>query len=120
MKPPTARQLAIVAFWAHQTDESGYPPTLREVCSEFGFSSTNAASDHVNCCARKGLLRRTADRRGRGIIVTDLGRSLVGAPPQASPSHRHRHSRIEMRVRAELLPCWADAVFRVREGGLDG
>jgi repressor LexA len=78
---PTARQLELVSFWCGFTDQHGYPPTLREAGAALGIQSTNGVNDHVNYCELKGLLRRTADRRNRGIIVTDLARALVGAAP---------------------------------------
>lgn len=119
MLAPTPRQLAIVAFWHAFTDEHGYPPTLREACVHFGWTSTNAVTCHVALCANKGLLLPAWLGHSRGITVTALGRSIVGAaPPPAPPSNRHRHPRTEVRVRRELLCRRADAMRRVREGGV--
>jgi SOS-response transcriptional repressor LexA len=117
---PTPRQLAIVTFWCAFTDERGYPPTLREACAFFGFRSTNAAASHVRFCIGKGLLTSSGGwMASRGVIVTALGRSLIGAaPPQSPPSHGHRHPRAEVRVRRELLRRGSDAVLRLREGGM--
>jgi SOS-response transcriptional repressor LexA len=79
----TPRQLRVLTFWLAHTDEKGYPPTLREACQFFGFRSTNAAADHVRALIRKGLLRSSGGwMASRGVIVTELGRSLVGAPPR--------------------------------------
>ncbi|WP_345784025.1 transcriptional repressor LexA [Synoicihabitans lomoniglobus] len=46
----------------HQTQHAR-PPSLREICQEFGFASHNAARKHVQALARKGYVSQTGDGR---------------------------------------------------------
>ncbi len=73
MQRLTSRQQEIYDYLARHLEEHGYPPTLREICSEFGMKSTRAASDHLLALARKGYITRTRDR-SRGI-------ELIGPRP---------------------------------------
>ncbi len=64
----TPRQQEIYEYLASHLENHGYPPTLREICSEFGMKSTRAASDHLLALERKGYIARTRDR-SRGIEI---------------------------------------------------
>lgn len=70
-RPLTERQREVLEFIARAVD-AGMPPTLREVCAEFGWSSTQAASDHVDALERKGFVARQP-RKSRGIRVLRRG-----------------------------------------------
>ncbi len=70
------------------------PPTLDEICAHFGFSSTNAASEHLRLIQQKGYLKREFGKP-RAIRVTgSLGRPgadvvrvpLLGRIPAGEPS----------------------------------
>ncbi len=76
MQRLTSRQQQIYNFLARHLEDRGYPPTLREICSEFGMKSTRAASDHLLALERKGYIIRARDR-SRGI-------ELVGPRPTAT------------------------------------
>jgi repressor LexA len=76
MRRLTPRQQEIYEYLARHLEQHGYPPTLREICSEFGMRSTRAASDHLLALERKGYITRTPDR-SRGI-------ELKGPRPTAS------------------------------------
>ncbi len=77
MKRLTVRQQEIYDFLTHHLEEHGYPPTLREICSEFGMKSTRAASDHLLALERKGYITRARDR-SRGIELMGPRPSSVG------------------------------------------
>lgn len=70
----TDRQLEILEFLRAYQRRWHMPPTLREVCTEFSFGSTNAAYDHLTRLARKGLVvHRKGCARGfvaRGPLAT--------------------------------------------------
>jgi repressor LexA len=51
-----------------QRDE-GYPPTIREICKRFSFSSTNAIRHHLGRLIYHGYLTRSY-RVARGLRVT--------------------------------------------------
>jgi repressor LexA len=76
MQRLTTRQQDIYTYLGRHLEEHGYPPTLREICSEFGMRSTRAASDHLHALERKGFISRARDR-SRGI-------ELRGARPSAA------------------------------------
>lgn len=40
------------------TDEHGYAPSLREICSMAHIQSTNAADDHLKTLQQKGYISR--------------------------------------------------------------
>ncbi len=87
----TPRQQEIYEYLASHLEDHGYPPTLREICSEFGMKSTRAASDHLLALERKGYIARTRDR-SRGIEImgprpTAAGQSvpLVGRIAAGEP-----------------------------------
>jgi len=54
----TDRQKQILDFITVSIDESGYPPTLREIGTHFGIKSTNGVNDHLKALEKKGYLRR--------------------------------------------------------------
>jgi repressor LexA len=76
MRKLTPRQQEIYEYLEAHLLDHGYPPTLREICANFGMKSTRAASDHLIALERKGYITRTKDR-SRGI-------ELRGPRPTAS------------------------------------
>lgn len=57
-KPPTQAQLEVHAFMLAFHEREGVWPSLREICDEFGFASTNSAHAHLVALKRKGLARQ--------------------------------------------------------------
>lgn len=53
--PPTARQLEVHAFMLAFFDQYSLWPTLREICTAFGFNSTNSAAQVLLSLERKGM-----------------------------------------------------------------
>jgi hypothetical protein len=82
LRPPTQRQLAVLAFIAHHRAQHGFVPTVREMGRALGFVSTNAGADFLKILERKGLIERNGPRGrhaiSRGYSLTDLGRKLSG------------------------------------------
>ena len=54
----TNRQSAVLEFIQAHIDESGYPPTIREIGDHLGIKSTNGVNDHLKALERKGYLER--------------------------------------------------------------
>ncbi len=66
MKGLSAKQQKIIDF-AHQFwVDNGYPPTVREIASECGISSTSVVDYNLNILAQKGYIRRRPEV-SRGI-----------------------------------------------------
>lgn len=52
----TARQQQIFELVRHAIESTGAPPTRSEIAAELGFKSANAAEEHLQALARKGML----------------------------------------------------------------
>lgn len=72
MESLTQRQQDILDFIADSQRETGQTPSLREIAGHFGFSSPNAARDHINALCQKGALERPAGRARSLHIVHPL------------------------------------------------
>ena len=59
----TEAQEGILAYMVRHQATHGRPPSLREMCEEFGFASHTAARKHVQALARKGFVTQTGDGR---------------------------------------------------------
>jgi repressor LexA len=67
VKEPTDRELEVLEFMRSFQREHGMPPTAREVCKAFGFSSTNSAVEYFKRLENKGLVMHRP-RIARGWI----------------------------------------------------
>lgn len=65
----TKRQQAILNFIIESIRDKGYPPTIAELCEEFGIKSTNGVNDHLVALERKGYIQRS--NKARDIRLTD-------------------------------------------------
>jgi repressor LexA len=70
--PLTPVQRAVVGYFHELTERGLPPPTYREICRRFGWSSSRAAGQVVEALVRKGALRHVGGR-GRAYC-------LAGAP----------------------------------------
>ena len=52
----TARQQQILDLIQHAIARTGAPPTRAEIATELGFKSANAAEEHLQALARKGVI----------------------------------------------------------------
>jgi repressor LexA len=55
----TARQQEVLDFIRQQQEETGFPPSSREIQAYFGFHSQTAAMNHLRALERKGVIHRT-------------------------------------------------------------
>ncbi|WDD94272.1 transcriptional repressor LexA [Burkholderia sp. FERM BP-3421] len=67
----TARQQQVVDLIRRAIERSGFPPTRAEIAAELGFSSPNAAEEHLRALARKGVIELAAGA-SRGIRLLGL------------------------------------------------
>jgi repressor LexA len=68
-KQLTERQEQILGFIQDFIQESGYPPTLREIAKEFELSSTFGVKRHLEALEKKGYLS-VESNTSRGICLT--------------------------------------------------
>jgi repressor LexA len=67
-KQLTDRQEKILSFIQQFQQESGYPPTLREIGKHFGISSTFGVKRHLDALVKKGYLNILGNA-SRGISI---------------------------------------------------
>lgn len=68
----TKRQGDILLFIARRIRDN-FPPTLREIGTQFKMSSTNGVNDHLVALERKGYIRRPHSMASRAIQLTPKG-----------------------------------------------
>jgi repressor LexA len=73
----TDRQLEVLRFIAHQIEDCGYPPTIREIGEALDIRSTNGVNDHLKALERKGYLTRDPVK-SRALIPTATAREELG------------------------------------------
>ena len=72
---------AIVEAIARHSGERGYPPTVRELMTATGLSSTSVVAYWIRACTREGLVAREP-LLSRAIGLTAAGRALASSPPE--------------------------------------
>lgn len=66
MKPLTPEQQRVLSFITEHHQDSGAPPTVREICQALGYKSINNARQHLRLIEQKGYIR-LAKGKARGI-----------------------------------------------------
>ncbi len=79
-KQDQQRAERILDFIREQTEERGYPPTVREIAEAVGLASTSAVHHHLLKLEREGKLRKGAARSRALTIPGATGGRVVRAP----------------------------------------
>ena len=79
----TPRQQEILDLITASVRELGYPPTRAEIAARLGFRSANAAEDHLQALARKGVIELTPGA-SRGIRITEPPRERASSAGRGS------------------------------------
>jgi len=74
----TRRQKEILDFIENHIENVGYAPSIEEICSQFGLSSTATVHKHLSNLEQKGLIRRFPNR-SRAIELCRTERVPYGA-----------------------------------------
>ena len=75
----TPRQQQVLDLVQSAVERTGAPPTRAEIAAELGFRSANAAEDHLQALARKGVIELVGGT-SRGIrLKSDTLRALAEA-----------------------------------------
>ena len=82
-KPITKRQQDILDFISQQVQKRGYPPSVREIGTAVGLSSTASVHNQLNQLEKKGFIRKDKSTT-RGLVV--LGKKAGTAKQKASQS----------------------------------
>jgi len=132
----TARQQQILDLVQSTIERSGAPPTRAEIAAELGFRSPNAAEEHLQALARKGVielvggtsrgirlrpetLRALNQTRGKQFSLplpslAQLALPLVGRVAAGSPILAQEHIDQTYLVEASMFPRRPDYLLKVR------
>lgn len=138
LDPPklTDRQQQIYTLVRRTIEETGAPPTRAEIAAALGFKSANAAEEHLQALARKGVielvggtsrgirlraetLRAVQQRRQRqlDLPLPQIGQlllPLVGRVAAGSPILAQEHIDRQYQVEAGLFTRKPDYLLKVR------
>jgi repressor LexA len=132
----TARQQQILELIQAAIANTGAPPTRAEIAAELGFKSANAAEEHLQALARKGvielvsgtsrgirlrsdMLRSVNERRIKQFTLplqelAQLALPLVGRVAAGSPILAQEHVDQTYYVESSLFQHKPDYLLRVR------
>ena len=132
----TDRQQQILDLVQSAIERTGAPPTRAEIAGELGFRSANAAEEHLQALARKGVielvggtsrgirlksdtLRALNESRGKQFSLplpslAQLSLPLVGRVAAGSPILATEHIEAQYRIDAALFTPHADYLLRVK------
>ena len=126
----TARQQQVFDLIRRAIERSGFPPTRAEIAAELGFSSPNAAEEHLRALARKGVIELAAGA-SRGIRLLGLDDSphqftlphaglmqlslpLVGRVAAGSPILAQEHIERNFQCDPNMFARQPDYLLKVR------
>ena len=122
----TARQEQIFNLIQQAIANTGAPPTRAEIAKELGFRSANAAEEHLQALARKGVIELVSGT-SRGIrlrvasavessvqTLAELALPLVGRVAAGSPVLAQEHVDTVYHVAPSLFTSKPDYVLKVR------
>ena len=132
----TARQQQILDLVQSAIERTGAPPTRAEIANELGFKSANAAEEHLQALARKGVielvggtsrgirlksdtLRALNEARGKQYSLplpslSQLSLPLVGRVAAGSPILAQEHVEQTYLLEASMFPRRPDYLLKVK------
>ena len=119
MRKVTENEKMVFEFIKDRIEE-GYPPTVREICAEFGFKSTSTAHRYKNNLTAKGLLEKGNNQNrairltgGNGMKIPLVGTVTAGIPITAieeitdyisfQPARHYSNPLFALKVRGESM-----------------
>ena len=127
----TERQQQVLDIIENTIATTGSPPTRSEIASILGFKSINAAEDHIQALARKGMIDIVSGV-ARGIrlkkfdpelnpqsktmdtILHQISIPLIGKVAAGSPILAHEHVDQHYYLQRSLFHTQPDFLLRVR------
>lgn len=116
----TRRQNEILNLIRRQIEKTGLPPTRAEICELLGFSSPNAAEQHLRALANKGVIEMVPGAsRGirliaQGARAPEFSLPVVGRVAAGEPILAVEHIEDHYRVDPALFKPRAHYLLRVR------
>lgn len=113
MRDLTHRQEEILSLIREWIETTGLPPTRAEIAQRFGFSSPNAAEQHLKGLAKKGALELIPGA-SRGIrLKGGSGLPVVGRVAAGNPILAQENIERHVQVDAALFSPRADYFLKV-------
>jgi repressor LexA len=113
MQDLTRRQEEILNLIKEWIETTGSPPTRVEIAQHFGFSSPNAAEQHLKVLAKKGVLELVPGA-SRGIRLPGGGGvPVVGRVAAGSPILAQEHIERHLQIDAAMFSPRADYLLKV-------
>jgi repressor LexA len=110
----TPRQAEILRLISEHMESNGFPPTRSDICRALGFRSPNAAEEHLQALARKGVIELTPGV-SRGIrLKQQSGVPIVGRVAAGSPILATEHIMGRYQLDPLLFSPHADYLLKVR------
>jgi repressor LexA len=114
MEALTPRQAEILELIHEFIVDTGMPPTRAEIADALGFSSANAAEDHLRALARKGFIELFPGA-SRGIrLLEEQGLPVVGRVAAGSPILAEEHIEDYYEVDPAMFHPRAHYLLQVR------
>jgi repressor LexA len=130
----TARQQQILDLIQNAIARTGAPPTRAEIATELGFKSANAAEEHLQALARKGVIELVSgtsrgirlkgdalqsinESRGKNFSLASLSQlalPLIGRVAAGSPILAQEHVDQTYYVENSLFQRKPDYLLKVR------
>lgn len=129
----TQRQQQILELIQRSILDTGSPPTRAEIATAFGFKSSNAAEEHLQALARKGVIEliggmsrgirlKTADLKALQqkqferleLVRETLSLPLVGRVAAGAPILAQEHLESTYRVERNLFATRPDYLLKVK------
>jgi repressor LexA len=110
----TPRQAEVLRLINDFLQKTGFPPTRAEIARVFGFSSANAAEDHLRALERKGYIDMLPGA-SRGIrLRQNGGLPLIGRVAAGSPILAEANVQERYQLDPQLFKPRADYLLKVR------
>ena len=114
MEDLSPKQQQILDLIREAIDNTGMPPTRAEIARTMGYSSPNAAEEHLRTLERKGAIE-ILKGSARGIrMKEDSGIPLIGRVAAGSPLLAEEHVQRRYQIDAALFKPRADYLLKVR------
>src|SRR5690606_3050024 len=111
----TPRQTQVLNLLRRFMERSGRPPTRAEIAEHLGFSSANAAEEHLRALARKGVIELIPGAaRGIRLKEAQSGLPVVGRVAAGHPILAQENIETHVRIDPRIFRPRADYLLRVK------
>ena len=107
----TERQKRILEVLESFQNNAGYPPSIREICTESGITSTSVVNYYLEQLSEMGYIERD-DRVSRGIRLVKPLSGIAGSAPLTTARASDR-AIANLRRSAQAIKQTADDLLRV-------